>query len=142
MRGANAMTQVESDVYNICTRVREIDPSLSVVLQEGHPKPWVVMELGIDGEERFVARYEELDARILENLRYMLAVPFEKRLDVLQRQADKENAERGRLTEEKIDQLAHAFYDAGVKSNLIDPKWGKSYRNVKGGVNGSAKRPS
>lgn len=134
------MVQVESDVYNICTRIKEIDPNLSVVLHEGHPQPWVVMERGPDGEDRFVSRYENLDARILEKLRYMLAVPFEKRLEVLTREVEEANKAHGRMNEEQIDRLAHAFYDAGVKSNMIDPKWGKSYRNTnkKGRVNGDS----
>lgn len=82
---------VESDVFNVVTRMREIDPRLHVVLQEGHKLPWVVMEDCADGETRFVKRYEELTPAILDDLRYMLAVPFEKRIEIMQREADAAN---------------------------------------------------
>ena len=123
---------VEADLYSICTRIKELDPNLRVVLHEQHPQPWVVLEMGADGEERFVARYAELDARVLENLRYMLAVPFEQRLAKVEREVEHSNDRRGHLNEEQLDKLAHAFKDAAVKSNMIDPVWGRSYRNLKG----------
>ena len=121
---------VESDVYNICMRVQELDPNLRIVLHENHPKPWVVMERGPDGEERFVSRYEELDARIIENLRYMQAVPLEKRIDELQRQADAENAKHGMMSEERFEKFAYDFQKALVDSNMSNPVWGRSYRNT------------
>lgn len=125
------MTMVESDVYDICNRIKEIDPNLSVALHEGHAQPWVVMERGPDGEDRFVSRYAELDSRILDNLRYMLAVPFEKRVEVLQKQVEENNAKIGHMNEEQMDRFAHQFRDALVKSNMADPVWSRSYRNVK-----------
>ena len=93
---------VESDVYNVVNRIKEIDPRLYVVLHEGDPKPWVVMEECADGETRFVKRYDELTPAILDDLRYMLAVPFEKRIEMLQREADAANdaAKRHRESDE------------------------------------------
>lgn len=125
------MTMVEGDVYNICSRIKEIDPNLRIVLHEGADKPWVVLEKSVvDGEERFVSRYAELDGRILDDLRYMLAVPFEKRIQKLEHEIEANNSKIGKMTEEQIDQMAHAFKDAAVKSNMIDPVWGRSYRNL------------
>lgn len=72
-----------SDVFNICQRVAELDPNLRVLYNESDPeKPWVVTEMSTDREERFVARYQALDARIIEDLQYMLRVPFLDRLRV------------------------------------------------------------
>lgn len=132
VHGALQYAPVDADLYNICGRIKELDPNLRVVLHEQHAKPWVVLEKGPDGEERFVARYAELDARVLENLRYMLAVPLDKRLAALEAEEQKNNEKLGHMTEEQIDKMAHAFRDAAVKSNIIDPIWGRSYRNVKG----------
>lgn len=82
---------VESDVYNVVNRMKEIDPNLYVILHEGHDMPWVVMEKCADGEVRMVKRYEELTPTILDDLRRMLAVPFQKRIDEMQREADAMN---------------------------------------------------
>lgn len=125
---SRAYTAVESDLYGICSRIKEIDPNLRVVLHEGHPEPWVVVERGADGEERFVARYAELDARVLERLRYMLAVPFETRLQKLEKDIEANNSQIGKLTEEQLDKLAYDMQKALVESNISDPVWGRSYR--------------
>lgn len=130
VHGDKALAPVDGDVFNICNRIKEIDSRLRIVLHEGHQKPWVVLEMCADGEERFVSRYEELDSRILTDLQRMLAVPFMERVEKLSREIDAKNAQHGRMTEEQIDQLAHAFRKAAVESNMIDPKWGRSYRKV------------
>ena len=70
---------VEGDLYNVCNRIKEIDPNLYVVLHDGQEKPFVVMENCLDGEQRMVKRYAQLDASILEDLQRMLRIPFAKR---------------------------------------------------------------
>lgn len=120
------LTLVTSDVFNICERIKEIDKNLIVRLRDNHEKPWVVMELGADGEERYVAAYEELDQRILEDLRYMLAVPFEQRLAAEAKKADEHNARLGHMSDEKMDRLAWDFQKAMVESNMVNPKWSKN----------------
>ncbi len=93
--------RITSDVFNICGRIEELDPNLRVRYNETNPeKPWVVTEMAKDGE-RFVAQYEELDARIIEDLRYMLHVPFLERLAV----QDKREAERKAAEERGADDL-------------------------------------
>jgi hypothetical protein len=82
---------VEHDVYDVVKRMRELDPNLHVVLHEGDPKPWCVMESCADGETRFVKRYDELTPAILDDLRRMLHVPFQARIDALQKDADEAN---------------------------------------------------
>lgn len=125
----SAMTLVDSDVYNICERIRELSPRLIVRLRDGASKPWVVMELCDDGVERLVASYEALDQRILDDLRYMLAVPFEKRLEEADKRVEKHNAELQNpmgMNSEKFDKFAYDFQKALVDSNMVNPKWSKN----------------
>lgn len=136
IRAGTKMTIVESDVYNVCRRIKEIDPSLYVVLQEGHDKPWVVMEMCHDGECRMVSRYAELDSRIIDDLRRMLAIPFDKRIETLQKQLDAENEAASKNPE----QWERFIWDIGrtlQTCNFLDTKFYTSFRNVgrkKGGV--------
>lgn len=127
---------VSSDLYGISHRIKEIDKNLSLVFHKGAKRPWVVMEMCADGEERFVSRYEKADARILDDLRYMLAVPYEHRLEALEQKTAAENAAKEFMDEETFDRFAYDFHKAAVESNMIDPMWGRSYRNVKGKRNG------
>lgn len=77
---------VEADVYHICDRIKELDPNLYVYLLDPpvcfgeRTYRYSVTEFCADRVERLVRRYEELDARVIENLEYMLRVPFEHRL--------------------------------------------------------------
>jgi hypothetical protein len=127
----NRMAVVDSDLFNIAQRVREVDPNLVLLLDERNEKPWVVMERGADGVERFVKRYSELDNRIVEDLKYMLAVPLNERMERVNREIEQADAERQGLKGEKFEQFAHDFMEAGKKSGIIDPNWSRSYRKVK-----------
>lgn len=129
-RGYVRMT---SDVFNICERVAELDPNLRVLYNESNPeKPWVVTEIARDGEERFVAQYEALDARIIDDLQYMLRVPF---LDRLKAQDAREEARKGKLSIEEEDQfeaIADRFEFTLRKAGARDGS-GPNYRPVKRG---------
>ncbi len=131
LRDGDRLSVVSSDVYKIAERVKEIDPNLRIILHEGHEKPWVVTEIGRDGVEYFVSRYEELGAHILEHLQYMRAVPLEKRVERLAREADAENARMGQLSGERMEEFQYDFHKAMRDSNMIMPHWGKSFRPVK-----------
>jgi hypothetical protein len=133
VKGGQRLVMVDSDVYNIAERLKEIDPHLKLVLHEGHEKPWVVVERGLNGVEYFVSRYEELGSHILEHLRYMRAVPLKDRVEKLAREADAANEKMGRWDEEKMDKFAHDFLKAAVESNMIDPKWTRNYALKKRG---------
>lgn len=133
LRRGQRLSVVTSDVYNIAQRVKELDPNLRIVLHEGHEKPWVIVEMGPDGVERFVSRYEELDSRIIDHLRYMLAVPLQQRVEKLAQEVDKSNEELGRLDGERMEKFQYDFHKALLESNMITPKWGRSYRPKKRG---------
>lgn len=96
-----------SDIYDICERVRELDPSLYIIeLASDDPRPYryVVMERCTDGVDRMALRVREgeLDGRVIEKLRYQLAVPFHDRVARLER--DLEAWER-QYREDELDRL-------------------------------------
>lgn len=131
---------VESDVYNVVNRIKEIDPRLYVVLHEGEKRPWVVMEQCADGEVRFVTRYEELSPKILDDLRHMLAVPFQARIDAMQKKLDEENdAAKKHRESDAWQQFTWDFNRTLHEANMVDSKYYKSLpfdgkRRKRGGV--------
>lgn len=129
----NKVVMVESDVLNVCNRIRDLDPNLYVVFHEKHERPYVVMENCVDGLERFVARYEALDARIIEDLQRMLRVPFDDRWKAEAAKVEKANREKDQefYTSGKFDEFAHGLRKAMIESNMIDGVQFRSYRPVK-----------
>jgi hypothetical protein len=115
------VTVVDSDLYKIADRVKEIDPRLMIVYHDGHPEPFTVMEQCADGVTRFVARYAELDQRILEDLRYMASVPFDERIKITERKIDAANAALEAMDEETMDWLAVEMRRELIKAGLSDP---------------------
>jgi hypothetical protein len=111
---------VESDVFNVCDRIKEIDPSLHVVLHEDHPEPWVVMEHCHDGVTRMVKRYAQLDPSILDDLRYMLHVPYTERARVVAAEVEAHNAELEKVDEEKMERMAFDMRRALRDANMAD----------------------
>src|SRR5690606_24816068 len=82
-----------SDLYDICRRVAELDPSLFVVaLASDDPRPyrWIIMERCRDGVDRMALRVREgeLDGRVIDRLREILAVPLDERVRRLERELD------------------------------------------------------
>jgi len=105
-RGSRARV-LTSDLYDICNRVAEIDPSLYIIeLDHDDPRPyrWIVMEHCKDGVDRMALRVREgeLDARVLEKLRHQLAVPLRDRLEQLDREAE---GYRKQYLEDEADRL-------------------------------------
>jgi hypothetical protein len=99
---------VESDVFHICERLHELDKSLNVHVIDPpiafgeKVYRFAVTEQCADGVERLVFRVEELDARIIEHVRYLLRVPFEHRFNEAEKLADKLTAE---AKEHELDKL-------------------------------------
>lgn len=126
---------VESDVYHICERLREIDPNLYLYALDPPVEfgdktyRWSVNEFCGDGVERLVARYEELDARIIENILYLAHVPFEKRLAEAERieaqnEADNKQAELEELYERFGGPMRHQLFHDGFADSPT------SYRKI------------
>jgi hypothetical protein len=130
---AKGYRHVESDLYNICERIKEVSPRLRLIFHERHPKkPWVVMEDCADGVERFVARYAVPDARILENLRYMLAVPFDERMKKVEAEVEAHNEAHSEMDPEVIERMAYDMRRALVDANLSDAAVGRKQIRKKG----------
>lgn len=118
---------VDSDLYKIADRVREIHPSLMIVYHDGHPEPFTIMEQCEDGVSRFVARYEELDQRILDDLRYMLSVPLDERIKIAEREIDAKNAALEAIDGATMDWLASEMRRDLVKGGFSTPIGFTSY---------------
>ena len=127
---ARGVTHVTSDLYDICARVKELDPRLFIVYHETNALPYTVMEHCADGVDRIVRQYATLDARVLESLRYMLNVPFAQRWRVTADEVDRHNADSERMSEEALEKFAFEFDRAARRSNLYDPVWDKSFAKV------------
>lgn len=99
--------EVEGDVYDICERLKELDPRLHIILiEDGEQHAYVIMEHCDDGVERMVFKTKELDPRILDKARELLYVPFEDRL----KKIDRENeAYEQAFKEEELDRLYEDF---------------------------------
>lgn len=120
--GNEQMQLVESDVFNVCQRIKELDPNLFVVLHKGHEKPFVVVEMSRDGEERMVKRYAELTPSILHDLQRMLKIPWEQRFKQLAREVDEHNEARENawVESEAMERFAFDMRRALRDANMAD----------------------
>lgn len=115
---------VESDVYNICERIREVDPSLFLVLLEQDDKAaYAVMETCRDGTDRLVCKVQELDARIVEKVERLKSIPFEVRFKAIEEQIDREEAEQRELEKEELyETLGAPMLSQLEHDGFIEPK--------------------
>lgn len=105
-------TIVESDVFDICNRIKEIDPDLVIVANdEGHAHPFSIQHVDKRGQAYLVMNAEVLDARILTELQYLLSVPFEKRYaEAERRERESEVAAIEQQREALYEKIGHQFY--------------------------------
>ena len=143
LSGGQKSMLVESDVFDICERVREIDPNLFIVTLDHpvhEPYRFAVMENCPDNCARMVKRYEELDARVIDDLRYFAAKPLPERLREIERNEDKEKAEmHERELEEMYDAFGGAMWSQLDHDGFIAGGRGVSY--AKRGVKSKVGRP-
>lgn len=98
---------VEHDMFDICERIKELSPRLFVLeLEEGNSHGYAVMERAADGVERLVKRFKELDGRVIEDLQYMLNVPFEKRFELAEAEEQKAKEDLEKQQAEKFMEMA------------------------------------
>lgn len=81
-------TYVNHDVFHISERLEEISPHLLISAHDTKrmgPFTWnfTISEL-VPGGERLVFRAEELDARIVTHVQYIMSVPWEKRFAAME----------------------------------------------------------
>jgi hypothetical protein len=96
---------VDSDVFNICERVKEISPNLHIVVADP-PRPdgknFIIMEETAPGDWMSVARYEALDNRVITHLEKMKRIPLHDRLAKLEK--EEEDWEK-KSAEDSLDEL-------------------------------------
>ena len=94
---------IDSDMYNICDRLREINPNLSVVAaMRGDEILYNIMESCPDGVERRIFKAKELDARVLKHIERIMGIPFEHRFEEACKEIDRYEAAQ---KEEQLDEL-------------------------------------
>jgi hypothetical protein len=104
----NGNAPLTGDMFNICERIKEINPNLYIwpleppVQLGDRTFNYSIAEVCLDRVERLVMRVEHLDARILEHMQYLLKVPFEQRFAEAEALTDKFEAD---FKENELDKL-------------------------------------
>ena len=96
---------IDGDMYNICERIRELDESLFIVELEHsatETHAFAIMEDCADGTQRLVFKVNELDGRVVDKLRRIMAIPFAERLAQCERECYEFEAEEARKSEEDM----------------------------------------
>lgn len=119
------------DIYNVCERVREKYPNLTIILKDdGSDEPYVIAENCTDGNIRFVTRYKELTPQIIEDLDYMQRVPYAKRVEEAERRAKLNNEKLGKPDEEKQYKWMAEFRKDLIKAGFVHAAGGSNYRRM------------
>lgn len=94
---------VSGDLFNICQRVRQISPYLTVIPLEGEgPYHFAIAEDCPDGVTRLVFRCQELDNRTIEHLQEIMFLDFTKRVAAFEKEQIEAEAKR---KEEELTEL-------------------------------------
>lgn len=116
---------VESDLYDICDRIRELHPALFIVLHQVPDREpyYTVMEHCADNVDRVtIPRVKELDGRVLERIRYFLNVPIEKRLAEFEREEDEaKRSDKERELDELHETLGLPMQHQMKRDGFSDP---------------------
>lgn len=128
---------VDSDLYDICTRIQEVHPSLYIVeLSDGDRATWAVMENCEDGVQRLVFKTDALDARILDRVQRMLKVPFEQRFAEAEKEEARLKAEAHDLELETLyEKVGRPMWTDLERCGFIDRKMSYGKRGVLLGKN-------
>lgn len=119
------MRLVDSDLFNICERVKEVHPSLSIIeLEDQTAHSFAIMESCEDGIERLIFKVAELDGRVIERLQQIMHKPLSERMDELER-------DEHRLKEEAEEEAFEELYEGlGKQMPLELERSGFIQRNV------------
>lgn len=105
LRDSVQTRHITSDLYDISGRIAELDPSLFIVeMREDDKFAWSIMEDCADGVARLVFRTNDLDARVLTQLRKIMSVPLQTRLEIAER-------ERAKFEAEEADRQFEELYE-------------------------------
>ncbi len=130
-------THIDSDMYDISSRLRELDGSLFVSLIEHADgrAMWAVCETDRAGVESLIFRVgpgceiDELDGRVIAKLNYIRSVPAGERARKLQAELDREaESKREHEREQMYDQMGSSFYNNLIKCGFVHTPKAESIR--------------
>lgn len=115
---------IDSDVFNICERVKELSPRLHIIVADP-PRPdgknFIIMEESKPGDWMCVARYEALDGRIIEDLQRMSAIPLKDRLAQIEKEEKKhEEDSADEALEELYERMGGPMWSQLERDGFID----------------------
>lgn len=138
--GVNAQ-YIDSDVFDICGRLAEVDKSLYVLVITGRPgTDFFIMEDCGDGVQRMVFRVgadheiDALDTRVVNKCKMLMSLPLMMRVAAIQREIDKREAARVENSlEELYENVGRPMWTSLDKCGFIDrpvsyPKLGVTAR--------------
>lgn len=133
LRASTKTRYVDGDMFDICGRLAEISPRLYIVeLTEGDNAAYVIMESCDDQVQRQVMKVAELDARVLEQVRYLLHVPFEHRYAAIEAENAKFEADHHEnILEEQYEKMGGQFRKQLEHDGFITHR-GVSYPKYRG----------
>jgi hypothetical protein len=106
--GVNAQ-YIDSDVFDICGRLAELDKCLYVLVVTGRPgTDFFIMENCEDGTQRMIFRVgsdheiDALDSRVINKCRLIMSLPLHLRVAAIQREIDKREAARVEASLEEL----------------------------------------
>lgn len=138
----------DSDVYDICRRVREISPFLSVLVNVGQEDKFThtIIEEGRDGVERMVfrvgpaAQIKELDGAVIHKLKELFSVDFTERVRKLEEENDKYEREyKLQQQEELYEKVGRPMWTELERCGFIQRPVSYPKSGVTGGKGSKAK---
>lgn len=129
---------IDSDMFHICDRVKEISPTLHIFkLYDDDKYIYTVMEHCSDGVERLIFKVKALDNRVITRLQTLFSVELDTRI----RMCDKENHRfEAHEKEEQLDDLYERLgrpmwtqleHDGFIQRGVSYPKAGVATRGKK-----------
>ncbi len=138
-------THVDSDMYDISSRLRELDPNLFIALLEhvDGGAVWAVCETDRAGVESLCFRVgpgcaiDALDLRVINHVEWLMRVSPADRMAAIQHELDREAKHRADdEREEMYEKMGGSLYDNLFKCGFVMTPKPESYRPL----NATAKR--
>lgn len=132
---------VENDLYDICRRMEKISRRLyAVEMEDGTKIKYAIMEHCDDGIDRLVFRVDQLDGRVLHRLEQLMAMSLQARLDQIERDEYKFEAERKEAElEDLYERVGAPMWTELEKANFIQRPVSYPKTGVTGGKGSRAK---
>lgn len=127
---------VTADLYDVCERVKELDPNLYIVEQEnldGGSHQYVIMEhVPKLNRDEIVFKTPYLDQRILDKLDEIRALPFAERADAAIREAEKYAKDaKEHASEELYERMGAPMYNQLHRDGFASGGRNKSFPIVR-----------